>query len=80
MNIARMMGNLFYLMGSRSTGSARQPYTGEQLRALRKARGVGRPPKVMQEATPAYWSRMLQAQHVNRGYLQWMARSALKAL
>jgi hypothetical protein len=55
-------------------------YSPEGVRTMRKRNGVGRPPRLMQEASPAYWSRMLQAEHVNRGYLHWMARSALKAL
>lgn len=65
----------------------RQPYTGEQLRAIRKKNGVGRPPRLYRDYEPDMldkkWSWLWQVKQVNamaakvdsvRNYLEWLSK------
>ena len=56
MNVASFMMRLFYHMRGTSTGLKTNrrrwyPYSGEELRAIRKKNGVGRPPIINQHRT-----------------------------
>lgn len=78
MNIAKYLLGVFFNMGGQGHRVRVIRYTGEELRAIRKRNGVGRPPKVMHESSPRYWSRMLMAQHVNMMAARHVNRMAAK--
>lgn len=45
-DIGKIMMRILHPVSSSVTGNGRQPYSGKELRAIRKKNGIGRPPIV----------------------------------